>query len=80
MEQDLATGLVSELQNSVDNGLLDIQLVEANLALLSNVRTTEVTAQITSVEDQLQVRWKPFADEVILKTPTSHIELVSHPW
>ena len=58
MEQDLASGLASELQNSVDNGLLDAQLVEANLALLSDVRTTLTpvgTLHVNSLDDQLQV-------------------------
>lgn len=58
MEQDLASGLASELQNSVDNGLLDAQLVEANLALLSDVRTTLTpvgTLHVNSLEDQLRV-------------------------
>lgn len=53
IEQELATGLVSELQNSVENGLLDAQLVDENLALLNDVRT--VLATESSVEDQLQV-------------------------
>ena len=57
-ERDLATGLASELHNSVENGLLDAQLVEDNLVLLSEGRTTlnlESSMHMSSVENQLQV-------------------------
>lgn len=53
-ERDLATGLASELQNSVENGLLDAQLGEDNLALLSNGRTALNLESSTLVYQQSQ--------------------------
>ena len=54
-ERDLATGLASELHNSVENGLLDAQLVEDNLVLLSEGRTTLNLESSMHMENQLQV-------------------------